>query len=409
MPYFEARTPPFVDPADYGQKKKPFSPTWLPKPTEPPPLEEPKTFSAPYRQPAASAPMEEPDVANYAEPKPLPTPQMRGWNSMDESRESSKRAKDVYGQYQREAELGPPTAPHNQTGFKKVMHTIGDIFLAPEVIHPNVSRQREQWAEGMQYLGKAAQAAEAKAEEDRKIAMAESQEALRNEQMETQRRQQSKIDWEMAKEPKPLSPINVAPGGTLVDPTGKVLYHSAPAPTKETPGEATVRRTKEADDLGLKGSDRTNYIAGRNVIRPPRAEGRGSQATFRAIEQNKSNRMLNAKKAAQKAEAELASATGEFGLPLSPQEREARRKKIWSDYEDQMQLIQQSYESEIISQGGSIAPQAPQTPAPASASTTSPAPTAQGTVKLMSPDGSEVMEVPADQAQHFINLGAKRL
>ena len=340
-----------------------------------------------YAAPAPAGPnlMEPPQVDAPQMPAPSAGPQLPGWRTADEARESTRAALNA------DEALSQTIANRPQLqrakGWKGALQTVGEMFLNPAVIHPNYTRQMEEYGQDVGAAEARAKIAANQAEQQRRQAQAEASGEHLYKQGQTEERRQAQIDYQM-RHPKPRPPVVLSPGARAVDPeTKEVIGEGGPmkplAPTREEMDAAgTARRIKEADQLGLKGPDRINYIAGKNVIRPPKtgAGGQASQKDYRVIETNKNNAMLQAKRAAQKEEARI-KANKDF--LVTPEQKKEEIAKVWQNYNDQMEQIQNGYESNILAAGGSIAPRqtaATEPPAAKTAPAALPAPVPNKTV-----------------------------
>ena len=313
-------------------------------------------------------------------------PQMPGWRTADDARESTRAALNA------DEELKQTIANRPQLqrakGWKGALQTVGEMFLNPAVIHPNYTRQMQEYGQNVDAAEARAKITANQAEQQRRQAQAEAQGSHYAKQEQTEEMKQAQIDYQM-RHPKQPAPTVLSPGARAIDPlTGRVIGEGGPmkpmAPTREEMDEAgTARRMKEADQMGLKGPDRINYIAGRNVIRPPktgRDGGQASQKDFRVIEANKNSAMLKAKVAAQREEAKI-KANKDF--LVTPEQKQEEIAKVWANYNDQMEQIQNGYESNILAAGGSIAPRQPaatEPPAAKAAPAALPAPVPNETV-----------------------------
>lgn len=319
-----------------------------------------------YIPPPSPRLAQEPPPVDAPEPIPAQSagPQLPAWRTADDARESTRTALNADEEL-KQTIANRPRLQHAK-GWKGALQTVGEMFLNPAVIHPNYTRQMDEYGQDVNAAEARAKIAANQAEQQRRQAQAEAQGDLWAKQGNTAEYQQKKIEWEMAHPGKKY--MSLGNGGVFDETEGKVIVPptvKAPTPTREemdAAGEA--RRTKMADQMGLKGPDRINYIAGKNVIRPPKVAGSGGQASqkdFRVIENNKNNAMLKAKVAAQKAEAKIKA---DPNIMLTPEQRQEAIAKVWSDYDDQMSQIQNGYESNILAAGGSIAPRAPGPPPP---------------------------------------------
>jgi len=306
--------------------------------------------------------VEPPQVEAPQMPAQSAGPQMPGWRTADDARESTRAALNADEEL-KQTIANRPQLQHAK-GWKGALQTVGEMFLNPAVIHPNYTRQMQEYGQNVDVAEARAKIAANQAEQQRRQAQAEASGEHLYKQGQTEERRQAQIDYQM-RHPKPRPPVVLSPGARAVDPeTKEVIGEGGPmkplAPTREEMDAAgTARRIKEADQLGLKGSDRINYIAGKNVIRPPKAGGAGGQASqkdFRVIEANKNSAMLKAKVAAQKEEAKI-KANKDF--LVTPEQKQEEIAKVWQNYNDQMEQIQNGYESNILAAGGSIAPRQP--------------------------------------------------
>ena len=171
-------------------------------------------------------------------------------------------------------------------------------------------------------------------------------------------------------------------GKVVVPPTVK-----APAPNREemdAAGEA--RRTKMADQMGLKGADRVNAIFGKTVIRPPKTGGSGgpkmgtpeqfkqvtrqTQAGYAALEEKLKKAVADAKKNPDIRRGFIKK--DENGQPVQgpngtfvfdPDAEQAYLKNLYDAHEEAKRQLQNSYNQQIVDLGGSIAE--PQQAAPA--------------------------------------------
>ena len=330
--------------------------------------------------------VEPPQVEAPQMPAQSAGPQMPGWRTADDARESTRAALNADEEL-KQTIANRPRLQHAK-GWKGALQTVGEMFLDPAVIHPNYTRQMQEYGQDVGVAEARAKIAANQAEQQRKQAQAEAQGSHYAKQEQTEEMKQAQIDYQM-RHPKQPAPTVLSPGARAIDPlTGRVIGEGGPmkpmAPTREEMDEAgTARRMKEADQMGLKGPDRINYIAGRNVIRPPktgRDGGQASQKDFRVIEANKNSAMLKAKVAAQREEAKI-KANKDF--LVTPEQKQEEIAKVWANYNDQMEQIQNGYESNILAAGGSIAPRQPaatEPPAAKAAPAALPAPVPNETV-----------------------------
>ena len=274
----------YVDPLSYieDEDRQKYDPAL--KPLAPRPKME-------YTPPVTSGTnlVEPPQVEAPQMPAQSAGPQMPGWRTADDARESTRTALNADEEL-KQTIANRPQLQHAK-GWKGALQNVGEMFLNPAVIHPNYTRQMQEYGQNVSTAEARAKIAANQAEQQRRQAQAEAQGSHYAKQEQTEEMKQAQIDYEM-RHPKPQAPTVLSPGARAIDPlTGKVIGEGGPmkpmAPTREEmDAEGTARRMKEADQLGLKGSDRINYIAGKNVIRPPKAAGAGggmSPANARAI------------------------------------------------------------------------------------------------------------------------------
>lgn len=136
----------------------------------------------------------------------------------------------------------------------------------------------------------------------------------------------------------------------------RMLPHINQKPPTETPTEATARRTREADELNLKGDDRVNYIAGRNVIRRESSGGGGRQRQMTptqagSIERRKDAALLKAKEKFEAGMKAIKSGSNPLlgGLMgnKSNAPQFANEAEAYNWWNSENQRIQDAYENEI--------------------------------------------------------------
>ena len=311
-------------------------------------------------------------------------PQLPGWRTADEAREKTRTALSADEELKQTIANRPRL--QRAKGWKGALQTVGEMFLNPAVIHPNYTRQMEEYGQDVDAAEARAKITANQAEQVRRQAIAEAQGEHYGAQSETERRKQADIDRKAGMpEYMPISEyggiFNKTAGEVVVAP--RVREPKPVAPTREEMDAAgTARRMKEADQLGLKGNDRINYIAGKNVIRPPKAGGSGgggmSPANARAIEARKNADMLAAKREAQREENKILAMKDIDFLQSHPGidasvAREQMRQKVWDDDKNKMEQIQQGYEGAILATGGSIAPRQAAAASPAGPARPAPA------------------------------------
>lgn len=371
-------------------------------------------------------------------PQPMPSqsagPQLPAWRTADDARESTRTALNADEEL-KQTIANRPKLQHAK-GWKGALQTVGEMFLNPAVIHPNYTRQMDEYGQDVNAAESRAKIAANQAEQQRRQAQAEAQGSHYAKQEQTEEMRQAQIDYNM-RHPKPPAPTVLPPGARAIDPlTGRVIGEGGPmkplAPTREEMDEAaTARRMKEADQMGLKGSDRVNYVAGKNVIRAPKGNGaggdqRGKPGQFQMAERTKANRLAEAEEEAAKETklltAELTNPYQKKGpdgkLAIDYSKLEPAKKEIQDRLEKKKKQIQEAYLQEVVNLGGTIAQE--RAPALRGVGTAEPEPTAgpkilqefksasghvfkagqqvktkdgkTGTIKGFNPDGSVVFE-----------------
>lgn len=177
------------------------------------------------------------------------------------------------------------------------------------------------------------------------------------------------------------------------------------AAPRETPEQATIRRTREADAQSLKGRDRTEFILTGRLPRPARPSSGGQpprapQSTFKTIEAEKQNALARAKVSL---DARLKEESLDKGYANA--EGKAVYDQIMAEHQATLQQIQDAYEAKIEAAGATathsdVASWSAKPAAPAA-----PAPTARGTVKMRAPNG-QVKDVAPEDVAHYSRLGA---
>jgi hypothetical protein len=340
----------------YDEALDPLDPRKLKYIPPPPPrlAQEPPPVEAPPQMPAQSA-----------------SPQMPAWRTADDARESTRAAMNADEELKQTIANRPQLQPAK--GWKGALQTVGEMFLNPAVIHPKYTRQMNEYGQDVGAAEARAKIAANQAEQQRRQAQAEAQGGLWARQGETEDRKQAQIDYEM-RHPKQPAPTVLSPGARAIDPlTGRVIGEGGPmkpmAPTREEMDEAaTARRMKEANQMGLKGPDRINYIAGKNVIRPPKVGGagsgdeRGKPGQFQMAERVKASRLAAAEEEAAKETAELTAGLTNPYQKKGPDGKiaidytllEPAKKEIQDRLNKKKEQIQESYLQEIVNLGGSI-------------------------------------------------------
>ena len=325
----------------YDEALDPLDPRKLKYIPPPPPrlAQEPPPVDAPQPMPAQSA-----------------GPQLPAWRTADDARESTRTALNADEEL-KQTIANRPRLQHAK-GWKGALQTVGEMFLNPAVIHPNYTRQMDEYGQDVNAAEARAKIAANQAEQQRRQAQAEAQGDLWAKQGNTAEYQQKKIEWEMAHPGKKY--LSLGNGGVWDETEGKTAREPTPTPPRVTAphiqgvtGPGGEFNTVITDPVTLKQT----IIPGGKIGKPAKpaggAGGQASQKDFRVIENNKNNAMLKAKVAAQKAEAKIKA---DPNIMLTPEQRQEAIAKVWSDYDDQMSQIQNGYESNILAAGGSIAP-----------------------------------------------------
>ena len=361
------------DKPKYDEALDPLDPRKLKYIPPPPPrlAQEPPPVDAPELMPAQSA-----------------GPQLPAWRTADDARESTRTALNADEEL-KQTIANRPRLQHAK-GWKGALQTVGEMFLNPAVIHPNYTRQMDEYGQDVNAAEARAKIAANQAEQQRRQAQAEAQGDLWAKQGNTAEYQQKKIEWEMAHPGKKY--MSLGNGGVFDETEGKVIVPptvKAPTPTREEMDEAaTARRMKEADQMGLKGPDRINYIAGKNVIRPPKVAGsgggdqRGKPGQFQMAERTKANRLAEAEEEAAKETklltAELTNPYQKKGpdgkIVIDYDKLEPAKKEIQDRLAKKKQQIQEAYLQEVVNLGGNIAQE--RAPALQGVGTAEPKPTA---------------------------------
>ncbi len=329
--------------------------------------------------------VEPPQVEAPQMPEQSAGPKMPGWRTADDARESTRTALNADEDLKRVISEKPQL--QRAKGWKGALQTVGEMFLNPAVIHPNYTRQMDEYEQNVGVAESRAKIAANQADQQRRQAIAEAQGEHYGEQSETERRRQADIDRKAGMpEYMPISEY----GGVFNKTAGEVAV--APRVRPPTPVRPPAPHVQGVTDAG--GNYRTvivdpvtkeqTIVEGGKIGRPVRpaggAGGQASQRDFRVIENNKNNAMLKAKVAAQREEAKI-KANKDF--LVTPEQKQEEIAKVWANYNDQMEQIQNGYESNILAGGGSIAPRGGTPPPP-------PPPAAKTINQTTLPDGRVV-------------------
>lgn len=371
----------YLDPAEYGVDRKKHNLYQFPIDARTPPfLEEPPALETP---------------SAITAPPALDTPKLPGrWTSQDQAAEMDRGSDAALERY-KELAAKPPKLEYKK-GALGVLQRIGDAVVRPDVMHPNFTRETENYNRDLDAQGKVVKAAGSMADDARQRALYERQMETAGKQGKLYERQTARLE-----QPDPVKWKYNAHTGMYEDDFGntKPGPPQLKVPTeKETPEQATARRTKEADQYGLKGDARTNYILTGKIPQPKRGSDGPKPASPKDFNAVQSERMRLDTAANQEADRRKDKLKKDNTVPgpggkmiVNWDAINDELKAIDDEREAQKRRNEEQYYSKIETLGGTVAPRA-----------------ASATVKLQAPDGS-ISEVPADQADHYIKLGAKRL
>lgn len=157
----------------------------------PPPLDEPGVRTPPFLA-------EPPRGPAGPEPPPLDMPDMQA--------------------YKQHVQQGPPA--HKDKWYQKLGHAVG---LSDDITHPNLSREREDYAIQGEGMKAAAGIEQDMADAQRKQSVAGAQIGSANATAEWRRAQREKLN-----QPEPGKPITVAAGAKVIMPDGTVIDNPRP-------------------------------------------------------------------------------------------------------------------------------------------------------------------------------------
>lgn len=258
------------------------------------------------------------------------------------------------------------------SGWKGALQTVGEVALgqmygpvaSERIMHPKYTRQMDEY-------GDAVGEAKAQAEIEGQFIKRGVDQAKLESQQSVNARRGATADKQSAVAQKQLENLE-KPGYKAVGSMGYVTpegkFVEAPrAAEKETPEQATTRRTKEADTLNLKGDVRTNYIAGRNVTGRAKSGGDGRKqanpATFSTIENRKGEDFKAIAKKTEKAIAALDKTSivdkemsGESKMSAS-EKAALRAGKLWDIYDTERKqklAALNNYYNSVLAAGGDV-------------------------------------------------------
>lgn len=279
-----------------------------------------------------------------APPSSLGEPNAPSWKTSDELRETIRNRPKL----------------ERATGWKGVLQTIGDAVVNPELMHPKYTHQVREYGQKVEELSALKKLEDQDAENERRRAVAEAQINSNAARTETAKKQGALYEGQLAKLSAPDADkyINVGNGQVFNASKGEYIPNpNAPKSTKESPSEARVRRTQEADDQGLRGRDRQEYILTGRMPRLQAAGGGGREpdhtSAFRMIEAAKAKALRDAEDDAKKEVLELKQnyrfmTNGEPDLSkLRPAE-----EAVYAALEKKKQQIQNDYEGQVSAVGG---------------------------------------------------------
>ena len=327
--------------------------------------------------------VEPPQVEAPEMPEQSAGPQLPGWRTADEAREKTRTALSADEELKQTIANRPRL--QRAKGWKGALQTVGEMFLNPAVIHPNYTRQMEEYGQDVDAAEARAKITANQAEQVRRQAIAEAQGEHYGAQSETERRKQADIDRKAGMpEYMPIPEY----GGIFNKTSGEVAV--APKVRPPTPVRPPAPHVQGVTDA--QGNYRTvivdpvtgeqRVIEGGKIGKPVKPAGSGgggmSPANARAIEGRKNSDMLAAKREAQREENRILAMKDIDFLQSHPGidasvAREQMRQKVWDDYKNKMEQIQQGYEGAILATGGSIAPRQAAAASPAGPARPAPA------------------------------------
>ena len=311
-------------------------------------------------------------------------PQLPGWRTADEAREKTRTALSADEELKQTIASRPRL--QRAKGWKGALQTVGEMFLNPAVIHPNYTRQMEEYGQDVDAAEARAKITANQAEQVRRQAIAEAQGEHYGAQSETERRKQADIDRKAGMpEYMPIPEY----GGIFNKTSGEVaVAPKVRPPTPVRPPAPVVRGVTDREGnystVIVDPTTKEQTILKGGKIGTPQKQGSGSgsggmsPANTRAIEARKNADMLAAKREAQREENKILAMKDIDFLQSHPGidasvAREQMRQKVWDDYKNKMEQIQQGYEGAILATGVSIAPRQAAAASPAGPARPAPA------------------------------------